>query len=394
MFKVRTYNQISVKGLDRFPRAHYEVGSDISHPDGILLRSHKLHDEVLPESVVCVARAGAGVNNIPLQDYSHRGIVVFNTPGANANAVKELVLAGLLLGSRGVLTGIEYVQSLTHMNDAAAMSKLLEAEKKRFAGRELYGSTLGVVGLGAIGSMVAEMALALGMKVVGYDPALSVEAAWRLPNRVERMENLHSLLARADYITLHVPALEATRGLINQDVLKSVKPGARLLNFARDAIVDSAAVVESLDADQGLGMYICDFPEPRLLEREDVIAMPHIGASTAEAEENCAVMAADQLMEFLQHGNIKNSVNFPAVNMPRAEGCCRITFSNDNVSGVLGNVLSIFTANNVNVIDMMNKSRGDVAYNILDVETPPSDTIIDQLRQVEHVINVRVLGAE
>ena len=392
MFKIKTFNQISVKGLERFPRAHYEVGSDISHPDGILLRSHKLHDEVLPDTVVCVARAGAGVNNIPLDDYTKRGIVVFNTPGANANAVKELVLAGLLLGSRGVLTGIEYVQSLTHLKDSAEMSKLLEAEKKRFAGTELYGSTLGVVGLGAIGSMVAEMALALGMKVVGYDPALSVEAAWRLPNRVERMENLHSLLAHADYITLHVPALEATRGLINHDTLRSIKPGARLLNFARDVIVDSAAVVESLDSEQGLGMYICDFPEPRLLGREDVIAMPHIGASTAEAEENCAVMAADQLVEFLQNGNIRNSVNYPSVNMPRAEGCCRITFSNDNVSGVLGNVLSIFSANNVNVIDMMNKSRGDVAYNILDLESAPSDTIVDQLRQVQHVINVRVLA--
>lgn len=391
MFKVKTFNQISVKGLERFPRAEYEVGSDISHPDGILLRSHKMHDEVLPESVVCVARAGAGVNNIPLEDYSRRGIVVFNTPGANANAVKELVLSGLLLGSRGILKGIEYVESLTHLKDAAHMSKLLEAEKKRFAGKELYGSTLGVVGLGAIGSMVAEMALALGMKVVGYDPALSVEAAWRLPNRVERMENLHSLIARADYISLHVPALEATKGLINQDVLQSVKPGARLLNFARESIVDSAAVIDSLDSEQGLGMYICDFPEPRLLERDDVIAMPHIGASTAEAEENCAVMAADQLMEFLQNGNIKNSVNFPAVNMPRAEGCYRITFSNDNVSGVLGNVLSIFTANNINVVDMMNKSRGEVAYNILDVESMPNDTLIERLGRVEHVINVRVL---
>ncbi|MVF12141.1 phosphoglycerate dehydrogenase [Ketobacter sp. MCCC 1A13808] len=391
MFKVKTYNQISVKGLERFPRADYEVGSNINHPDGILLRSHKLHNEALAETVLCVARAGAGVNNIPLEQYTQRGVVVFNTPGANANAVKELVLAGLLLGSRGVLTGIEYVQSLNHLKDAAEMSKLLEAEKKRFAGNELYGSTLGVVGLGAIGSMVAEMALALGMKVVGYDPALSVDAAWRLPNRVERMENLHSLLSRADYITLHVPALDATKDMINHDTLQSVKPGARLLNFARDAIVHTAAIVDSLESEQGLGMYICDFPEPRLMGRNDVVAMPHIGASTAEAEENCAVMAADQLMEFIQHGNIKNSVNFPAVNMPRAEGCCRITFTNDNVSGVLGNVLSIFTENNVNVIDMMNKSRGNVAYNILDVESMPNDTIIDRLRRVEHVISVRVL---
>jgi len=391
MFKIKTYNTISNKGLARFSRADYTVGADITEPDGILLRSHNLHSEALPESVLCVARAGAGVNNIPLADYSRQGIVVFNTPGANANAVKELVLAGLLLGSRGVLAGIEYVQQLNPQQSAADMHRLLEAEKKRFAGKELYGSTLGVVGLGAIGSMVAEMALALGMNVLGYDPALSVEAAWRLPSRVERMENLNALLARSDYITLHVPALEATRGLINHTALQAVKSGARLLNFARDVIVDSSAVLASLDAGQGLGMYICDFPEPALVGRADVIAMPHIGASTVEAEDNCAVMAADQLIEYLQNGNIKNSVNFPAVNMPRADNCCRITFSNDNVSGVLGNVLSIFTANNLNVVDMMNKSRGDVAYNILDIETVPSVEVIKQLRQVEHVIQVRVL---
>ncbi|BFM16627.1 phosphoglycerate dehydrogenase [Maricurvus nonylphenolicus] len=394
MYKVKTFNQISVKGLDRFPRGDYEVGSDIGSPDAVLLRSHKLHDETLPESVKCIARAGAGVNNIPVDDYTKKGVVVFNTPGANANAVKELVMAGLLLGSRDIVGGLDYVQELTHMTDAGEMGKLLEKEKKRFAGNELYGRTLGVVGLGAIGSMVAEMALAMGMNVVGFDPALSVEAAWRLPSQVERMENLQSLLGRADFITLHVPAIEPTRHMINSESLQAVKPGAILLNFARDAIVDADAVVTSLNSYQecgkGLKQYICDFPEPCLLNRKDVIAMPHIGASTAEAEENCAVMAADQLMDYLHNGNIKNSVNYPVINMARAEGY-RITFSNDNVSGVLGNVLSVFTENEVNVIDMVNKSRGDIAYNIIDVAGKPTDAVMQAIAEVEHVINVRLL---
>ncbi|TQV66946.1 3-phosphoglycerate dehydrogenase [Exilibacterium tricleocarpae] len=390
MYKIKTYNQISVKGLDRFPRDRYEVASEIGHPIAYLLRSHKLHDEVIPETLRAVARAGAGVNNLPIEAYTQRGIVAFNTPGANANAVKELVLAGLLLGSRGITQGMSYVQTLTDIGDAAAMSKLLEQEKKRFAGQELYGKTLGVVGLGAIGSMVAEMALALDMKVVGFDPALSVEAAWRLPSQVQKMENLQSLLAHADYVSLHVPALESTRHMINRETLQSLRPGATLLNFARDAIVDSAAVVASLDAGQ-LGQYICDFPEPCLLGRSDVIAMPHIGASTAEAEENCAVMAADQLMDFLHNGNIKNSVNFPPISMAR-NGGCRITFSNENVSGVLGHVLSVLADNEVNVLDMVNKSREQVAYNIIDVEQSPHDSVIDSIAAVDHVITVRVIA--
>ncbi len=392
MFKVKTYNKISVKGLDRFPRDTYEVGSDIAHPDAVLLRSHKLHDEVLPATVKAVARAGAGVNNVPVADYSKRGVVVFNTPGANANAVKELVLAGILLSSRGILDGMAYVQTLTHMTDAEEMSKLLEKEKSRFAGGELMGKTLGVIGLGAIGSLVAETALALGMKVVGYDPALSVEAAWRLPSQVNRAENLQSLLSRCDFVSLHVPAIDATRHLINEESLKSVKPGAVLLNFAREAIVDAGAVVASLDAGGGLSRYVCDFPEPQLLQRQDVYAMPHIGASTLEAEENCAVMAADQLMDYLEHGNIKNSVNFPAVQMERnGERGKRITFCNDNVSGVLGQVLSVLANSNVNVIDMVNKSRGDLAYNIIDVEQVPGEQVIAAIAEVEHVISVRVV---
>ena len=390
MFKIKTYNAISVKGLDRFSREKYEVASELSQPDGYILRSHKLHGEEIPHSVKAVARAGAGVNNIPVDEYTKNGVVVFNTPGANANAVKELVLAGLLMSSRGILPGINYVSTLGDMDDAAAMGKLLEAEKKRFAGNELYGKNLGVVGLGAIGSMVAEMALALGMDVVGYDPALSVEAAWRLPSQVERKENLQSLLSHSDYITIHVPALPATQHMINGDALKSVKTGAKLLNFARDAIVDAQAVVESLDNKQ-LGQYICDFPEPCLIGREDVIAMPHIGASTAEAEENCAVMAANQLMDYLENGNIKNSVNFPQVFMARVSGY-RITFTNDNVSGVLGHVLSVLADSDVNVIDMMNKSRGDVAYNIIDVEQQPSEVVLAAIKEVEHVISVRLLS--
>ncbi|GAB1261163.1 phosphoglycerate dehydrogenase [Aurantivibrio plasticivorans] len=390
MLKIKTYNAISVKGLDRFSREKYEVASEITSADGYILRSHKLHGEEIPSSVKAVARAGAGVNNIPVDEYTKKGVVVFNTPGANANAVKELVLAGLLLSSRGIVSGMNFVSTLGEMTDAGEMSKLLESEKKRFAGNELYGKKLGVVGLGAIGSMVAEMGLALGMDVAGYDPAISIEAAWRLPSAVIRKENLQSLLAHADYISLHVPALEATKGLINAEALKSMQKGAVLVNFARDAIVDAEAIVESLNEGH-LGQYVCDFPEPCLIGRTDVIAMPHIGASTAEAEENCAVMAANQLMDYLENGNILNSVNFPAVQMSRA-GKARITFANDNVSGVLGHVLTVLADNNVNVVDMMNKSRGDVAYNIIDVEDVPGEDVVNAISDVEHVISVRVLS--
>ena len=390
MFKIKTYNAISVKGLERFARERYEVGSDIGHPDAYILRSHKLQGEAVPTSLLAVARAGAGVNNIPVPEYGQRGIVVFNTPGANANAVKELVLAGMLLSARGILPGIAYAQSLASMSDAAAMHALLEKEKARFAGGELKGKTLGIVGLGAIGSMVADMALALGMEVLGYDPALSIDAAWRLSNAVQRMENLPTLLARSDYVSLHVPALEATRHLINADALTHARPGAVLLNFARETIVDSAAVQRCLDAGR-LGRYVCDFPEPAMLGHAKVIAMPHIGASTEESEENCAVMAANQLMDYLENGNITNSVNFPAVRMERTPGTTRISFSNDNVSGVLGHVLSVLAEHKVNVVDMMNKSRGELAFNIIDVESRPDDAVTAAIQSVEHVIRVRVI---
>lgn len=390
MFKIKTYNAISVKGLERFARERYEVGSDIGHPDAYILRSHKLQGEAVPTSLLAVARAGAGVNNIPVPEYGQRGIVVFNTPGANANAVKELVLAGMLLSARGILPGIAYAQSLASMSDAAAMHALLEKEKARFAGGELKGKTLGIVGLGAIGSMVADMALALGMKVLGYDPALSIDAAWRLSNEVSRMENLQSLLARSDYVSMHVPAVDGTRHMINNDTLAAIKSGAVLLNFARETIVDSAAVLQSLAAGR-LGKYVCDFPEPCLLAHPQIIAMPHIGASTEESEENCAVMAANQLVDYLENGNIVNSVNFPTISMERSPGTSRIVFSNDNVSGVLGQVLSVLAENKVNVVDMMNKSRAELAFNIVDVETPPGDDVARAIGAVEHVIRVRVI---
>jgi D-3-phosphoglycerate dehydrogenase len=389
MYKIKTFNQISIKGLERFARDKYEVGATVGDPDAILLRSQKLHNENLPDSVLAVARAGAGVNNVPVDAYSDKGIVVFNTPGANANAVKELVLAGLLLGSRGIKSGIDHVKTLSKVNDAAELHKTLEAQKKLFAGNELMGKTLGIVGLGAIGSLVADMALALGMKVIGYDPALSIEAAWRLSSKVQRAENLHALLARCDYVSLHVPAINATHHLINDEALAQAKSGLSLVNFARETIVDPEAIVRALDSGK-LKSYVCDFPEPIFFGRDDVIAMPHIGASTAEAEENCAVMAADQIIDYLENGNIVNSVNFPAVTMARCEGQ-RIIFSNKNVPKVLGSVLSVLADNNVNVIDMMNRSRGELAYNILDVEKMDDRSIVEAIAKVEHVKSVRLI---
>ena len=310
MFKIKTYNAISTKGLSRFSSESYEVASEVSHADAYMLRSHKLHGEALPETVKAVGRAGAGTNNVPVDDYSKQGVVVFNAPGANANAVKELVMTGMLLASRGIVPGMDYVKTLSGMTDAEEMGKLCEKEKKNFAGSELMGKTLGVVGLGAIGSMVADMALGFGMSVIGYDPALSVEAAWKLPSAVKRAENLQSLLANCDYVTIHVPAIAPTLNMINEDSLKSAKAGQVLLNFARESIVNSEAVAANLDSEGGLRQYICDFPHPSLMERDDVYIMPHIGASTAEAEENCAIMVADQLMDYLETVILRTRLTF------------------------------------------------------------------------------------
>lgn len=388
--QILTLNQISLKGLERLPRDCYEVASEFAHPHAILLRSHKLKIEDIPASVLAIGRAGAGTNNIPVAECSKRGIPVFNSPGANANAVKELVAAGLLLGSRGIIDGIQYVDTLADMTDKAEMNKVLEAQKKQFKGSELVGKTLGVVGLGAIGSLVAEMALTLGMDVVGYDPALSVEAAWRLSSQVRKADNLSALFARCDYITLHLPVLDATRGLVNAELLSAVRKGTCLLNFARQEIVDEEALVAALDGEQ-LRQYIADFPSPALIGRDDVILMPHIGASTEEAEDNCAIMAAEQIRDFLENGNISNSVNFPNLTLERVSGC-RLSVTNENVPKILGSVLSILADENINVIDMLNKSRNEIAYNLIDIESHASESVLDKMRALDGVVNVRLIG--
>jgi len=388
--RILTLNQISLKGLERLPRDCYEIASEFSQPDAILLRSYKLQEADIRPSVLAIARAGAGVNNIPVASCTARGIPVFNSPGANANAVKELVATGLLLGSRGVIEGIDYVRTLSGVQDAVELNRTLEEQKKRFKGNELVGKTLGVVGLGAIGSLVAEMALTMGMEVMGFDPALSVEAAWRLSSQVRKADTLSALFARCDYISLHLPVLDATRGMINEELLHTVKPNCCLLNFARQEIIDQKALLHALQTGQ-LRKYIADFPTPELIGRPDVILMPHIGASTDEAEDNCAIMVADQLRDFLENGNIRNSVNFPNLQLDRVRGC-RLSVANDNVPKILGNVLSILADENINVIDMLNKSREQIAYNLIDISTQPAPEVLDRMRAIAGVMNVRLIG--
>ncbi|MDX1460429.1 MAG: phosphoglycerate dehydrogenase [Xanthomonadales bacterium] len=389
MFRIRTFNVIAEQGLGQFDPSRYSVADDHEEAHAWLLRSHKLFGEPVPDSLLAIARAGAGYNNIPVDDMTGRGVVVFNTPGANANAVKELVVAGMLLCSRGIFSGISYVRELADVADTAELSRKVEKAKKRYAGSELAGKTLGVIGLGAIGSMVANMALKLDMRVVGYDPAISVEAAWRLSSRVEKVDSLSALLGQVDYLTLHVPANEHTRHLLNAQSLASIRPGARLLNFARPEIVDVQAVVQALDAGL-LSRYLTDFPDPALFGRDDALMLPHLGASTGEAEENCAVMAAQQLMDFLEDGNIVNSVNFPQTRMSR-NGGYRITLFNENVPRVLGSVLSVLAEKNINVVDMVNKSRGDMAYNIIDVEAEPDGEALGRIAGAPGVKRVRLV---
>ena len=393
MLRIQTFNAISKLGLKKLPSDKFDVGPDLSDADAILLRSYKLEKESITNTLKAVARAGAGVNNVPVEACTKKGVVVFNTPGANANAVKELVLCGLLLGSRGIIPGISFATSQDQVTEYSELSKLMESEKKRFKGNEIAGKTLGVVGLGAIGSMVADMAIKLGMKVQGFDPALSVDAAWRLPSEVKRIENLSTLIGNSDFISLHLPVLDTTRNLIDASMFAAMKKDTCLLNFARDEIVDSSALAETLESGN-LRNYICDFPRPELAAREDVICMPHIGASTAEAEENCAIMAANQLKDFLNNGNIKNSVNFPNLHLDRdstVEKGSRLAISNKNVPKMLGQILSVLADQNINVIDMLNKSRDEVAYNLIDLElTPPSEAIA-AIAKIDDVIKVTVL---
>ena len=390
MHRIKTYNALSSKGLERFDPEGFEVGEGVGDPSAILLRSHKLQEAEMPASVAAIARAGAGVNNIPVALCSERGIPVFNTPGANANAVKELVAAAMLLASRDIVGGIAFARDQDVSLPQADFSALMEREKKRFAGAELAGKTLGVVGLGAIGSLVAKLGLDFGMDVVGFDPALSVEAAWRLPSEVRRMKDVQTLLGRSDFISLHLPVLDSTRGLINSDMLKHFRPGSCLVNFAREEIVVTEDLLEALNSGT-LSRYVADFPNPLLLGRDDTILMPHIGASTAEAEENCAVMAANQLKAFLEHGNIRNSVNFPTIELERTTDF-RITISNQNEPGMLSHILTLIGEDGLNVADLLNKSVGNIAYNIIDLDGVPKETLLAEIRGLKGVLNLRVIG--
>ncbi|MDH5559222.1 MAG: phosphoglycerate dehydrogenase [Deltaproteobacteria bacterium] len=390
MYIIATYNQIASKGLDCFARERFEVGSGLTSPDGILVRSYKILPENLDPNLKALARAGAGVDKICVDDCTNRGIVVFNTPGANANSVKELTMLGLLLSTRGVIKGARFLEELkATTQDPTEISKTVEQEKKRFAGNEIKGKTLGIVGLGAIGSLVADMALSMGMSVLGYDPGLSVESAWRLSNQIQKMDNLPSLLGKADFVTLHLPMLEATKDLINKDSIQFFKKGAVLLNFSREGIVDNEAVLKALKAGI-LSRFISDFPTPNLMGREDTIFMPHIGASTQEAEENCAIMASKQLIDFLENGNIVNSVNFPQLYLERLSQH-RIVFANKNIPNMLGQVLPILAESNLNVLDMLNKSRGEIAYSVIDVESSIPKETIDKIKGIEGILSARAL---
>ena len=388
MLKIKTHNQIAAAGLERLPRDLYEVGTEISEPDAILLRSYQFPAQELTPSIRAIARAGAGFNNVPVVQATDKGVVVFNTPGANANSVKELVLAGLLLAARDLYGGMRYVESLASETDEAALNSQVEAQKKQYRGTEIKGKTLGVLGLGAIGSKVARAALDLGMEVMGFDPAISVDAAWRLPSEVQRLENMQSLFARCDYVTLHVPLLDATRGMINTDTLQTFKPGSVLLNFSRQPIVDSAALGSALDEGR-LRMYVADFPVPGLAGHKSVRLLPHLGASTVEAEENCAIMAADFLRAFLEDGNILHSVNFPPVKLDRSD-TYRLALTNRNVPKTLGNITSVLADRDINVVDMLNQSRDEIAYNLIDISAAPDPALITALSEVDSVMNVRV----
>ena len=391
-YKVKTLSKISPKGLDLLSETACVLDEGSKDPDGVLVRSTKLSESSLNQSLKAISRAGAGVDNIPIDLCTERGVVVFNTPGANSNAVKELVLAALMLSSRNVFSSINFVNNLKHIEKMEELEPFLEENKKKFKGRELSGSTLGVVGLGAIGSKVARMGVALDMKVVGYDPALSVEAAWKLPSEVEPVGSIEELFSRSDFITLHIPAIEKTKGLVNLKLLQNAK-NASLLNFARHEVVHNQSILEALDKGY-LTNFITDFPTPELIKRAnkqgDVILLPHIGASTSQAEESCAVMAVQQLADFLQTGNINNSVNFPNVYLPRSTKS-RIAITNKNVPAMIGQIATTLGELELNIADMINVSRGDLAYNLIDIENSVNKIALDKLSSIKNIINVRLI---
>ena len=384
-YTVRVLNQISPAGLKRLPGDRYTVGKDVEAPDAILVRSADLHGMDIPASVQAIGRAGAGTNNIPVAALSGRGIAVFNAPGANANAVKELVIAGMLLASRNLAPALRFVAGLSP--DSPDIDKAVEEGKKAFAGFELAGNTLGIVGLGKVGCLVADAAIRLGMDVLGYDPEITVDAAWSLPAQVRKAGSVAEVLKSAHFISLHVPLVDATRHLVNPHNIGLLRPGAVLLNFARDGVVDEAGVLAALQAGN-LAWYVCDFPSRATLAHERVIALPHLGASTREAEENCAVMVIDQLRGYLEHGNIANAVNFPAVSMAR-ESAFRIAIANANVPNMLGQISTAMANAGLNIHNMVNKSRGDMAYTLVDVDSAVSADVLEAIRAIDGVLSVR-----
>ncbi|MBF2753841.1 MAG: 3-phosphoglycerate dehydrogenase [Gammaproteobacteria bacterium AqS3] len=397
MFRIRTYNTIAEAGLQRLSEKLFEVGPDVERPDALLLRSHKLDVDSIPDSVLAVARAGAGYNNIPVEALTERGVVVFNTPGANANAVAELVQGALLIQVRNLLAGMRYsTDELQDVDDSQELNRRMEAEKKRFRGEELNGRTLCVIGLGSIGSRVAHAGVHFGMNVIGYDPWISVEAAWMLSSQVEQSESLRSLAERADFVSVHVPAVAATQHLINAEFLAWMRPHARLLNFSRAEVVDADAVVAALESDS-LGGYSCDFPTPALIRRArecgDVHLFPHLGASTREAEINCSEMAARQLSQFLRFGHVVNSVNFPRA-LTRTQGASRLVIFNRNISGMLGRITDVLTRRGVNVVNMNNKSRSDVAITLIDSQTPMDEELMNEVRSIDGVLGGRLIQTD
>ena len=387
VFQILTLNAISSHGLKHFPDSHYVVGNEVAQPDAILLRSHNMLKMDIPASVKAIGRAGAGTNNVPVKDMSLRGVAVFNAPGANANAVKELVLAGMLLASRNLVPAIHFAEGL--QGDDATLNKLAEEGKKQFAGIELPGRTLGIIGLGAIGRLVADAAIRLGMRVMGYDPEITVDAAWHLSAEVKKAQSIDELLHNSDFVTLHVPLLEATRHLINQQRVQNMKRGSILLNFSREGIVDEDSVLKGIESGR-IKNYVCDFPSQKFQHHAAVITLPHLGASTHEAEENCAIMVVDQMMDYLENGNITNTVNFPNVTMGR-ESPYRIAVANSNVPNLLGQISTTMASAGLNIHNMMNKSRGEMAYTLVDVDSPVPQQTIDEIAAIPGVLMVRYL---
>jgi D-3-phosphoglycerate dehydrogenase len=387
-YRILTLNNISARGLERLPRERYEVSSDVAQPDAILVRSADMHSMEVPATVLAVGRAGAGTNNVPVAALSKRGVPVFNAPGANANAVKELVLASLFLAARNITQAWLFAKGLS--GDDKAIDEAVEAGKKKFVGFELPGRTLGVVGLGAIGVEVANSAHALGMKVLGYDPAITVQRAWQLSSNVEQALSLDDLFARADMISVHVPLNDQTKGLVSEARLKLMRKGGVVINFARAGIVDEKAVIAALDGGR-LGAYVCDFPKNALKDHPKVVTLPHLGASTGEAEENCAVMVADTLRDFLENGNIRNSVNFPEAVMPRVPNTARLAIANSNVPNMVGQISTCLASANLNIADLLNKSRGEFAYTIIDSDGTVSEDLLGRIRKIEGVLSARVI---